>query len=215
MIARYFAWLIIYTICNETPHCVSTKYNTSMICYHSECGFYCNSDFLIPAEYQLVISNISSVIWYTEYVESILVNRTMCRAYVLKESTIKMWCNSNMFPSWLNTSIILSAYAQLLIFTVLHYGDVIMRAMAFQITDVSIIHPTVCWGADQRKHQSSASLAFVRGIHRWPVKSSHKGPVMWKVFPFNNVIMYNWHKCMLHVTIPGNLTLGIDGLLRT
>ena len=26
-------------------------------------------------------------------------------------------------------------------------------------------------GADQRKHQSSASLAFVRGIHRWPVNS--------------------------------------------
>ena len=36
---------------------------------------------------------------------------------------------------------------------------------------------TVCSGADQRKHQSSASLAFVRGIHRWPVNSPHKGPV--------------------------------------
>ena len=39
-----------------------------------------------------------------------------------------------------------------------------------------------CSGADQRKHQSSASLAFVRGIHRWPVDSLHKGPVMWKCF---------------------------------
>ena len=44
-------------------------------------------------------------------------------------------------------------------------------------------------GADQRKHQSSASLAFVRGIHRWPVNSSHKGPVTRKMFPFDDVIM--------------------------
>ena len=42
-------------------------------------------------------------------------------------------------------------------------------------------------GADQRKHQSSASLAFVWGIHRWPVNSPHKGPV--KMFPFDDVIM--------------------------
>ena len=50
----------------------------------------------------------------------------------------------------------------------LPYGDVIMGAMAFQITGVSIVYSTVCSGADQRKHQRSASLAFVRGIHRWP-----------------------------------------------
>ena len=43
--------------------------------------------------------------------------------------------------------------------------------------------------ADQRKHQSSASLAFVRGIHRWPVNSPHKGPVTRKMFPFDDVIM--------------------------
>ena len=43
--------------------------------------------------------------------------------------------------------------------------------------------------ADQRKHQSSWSLAFVWGIHRWPVNSPHKGPVTRKVFPFDDVIM--------------------------
>ena len=52
-----------------------------------------------------------------------------------------------------------------------------MSAMASQITGVSIVCWTVWSGADQRKHQSSASLAFVRGIHRWPVDSPHKGPV--------------------------------------
>ena len=47
----------------------------------------------------------------------------------------------------------------------------------------------VCWGAEQRTHQSSASLASVRGIHRWPMNSPHKGPVTRKMFPFEDVIM--------------------------
>ena len=42
-----------------------------------------------------------------------------------------------------------------------HYSDVIMSAMASQITGVSIVCSAVCSGADQRKYQSSASLAFV------------------------------------------------------
>ena len=46
-------------------------------------------------------------------------------------------------------------------------------------------------GADQRTDQSSTSLAFVRGIHRWPVNSPHKWPVMGKMFPFDDVIMKN------------------------
>ena len=36
---------------------------------------------------------------------------------------------------------------------------------------------------------SSASLAFVRGIHRWPVDSPHKGPVTRKMLPFDDVII--------------------------
>ena len=45
------------------------------------------------------------------------------------------------------------------------------------------------FGVDQRKHQSSASLAFVWEILRGPVNSSHKGPVTWKMFPFDDDIM--------------------------
>ena len=56
-----------------------------------------------------------------------------------------------------------------------HNSDVIMGAMESQITSVTIVYSTVYSGADQRKHQSSASLAFVRGIHRWPVNSPEKG----------------------------------------
>ena len=64
-----------------------------------------------------------------------------------------------------------------------------MNAMASQITGVSIVYSSVCSDADQRKHQSSASQAFVRGYHRSPVDSPHKGPVTWKMFPFDDVIM--------------------------
>ena len=61
-----------------------------------------------------------------------------------------------------------------------HYSDVVMSVMAPQITGL---------GADQRKHQSSASLAFVRVNQRWPMDSPHKGPVLRKMFPFDGVTM--------------------------
>ena len=71
----------------------------------------------------------------------------------------------------------------------IHYNDVIMSPMASQITSLTNVYSIVYSGANQRKHQSSASLAFVRGIHRWPVNSPHKGPVARKMFPFDDVIM--------------------------
>ena len=70
-----------------------------------------------------------------------------------------------------------------------HYNDVIMGAMASQIISLTIVFSMVYSSADQRKHQRSASLAFVRGIHRWPVNSPHKGPVTRKTFPFDEGIM--------------------------
>ena len=45
------------------------------------------------------------------------------------------------------------------------------------------------WWRHHGKHQSSASLAFVRGIQRWSMNSPRKGPVTWKMFPFDDVIM--------------------------
>ena len=71
-----------------------------------------------------------------------------------------------------------------------HYDDVIVGTMASQITSLTIIYSTVYSGTYQRKHQNSPSPAFVRGIHRWPVNSSHKWPVTRKMFPFDDVIMY-------------------------
>ena len=71
----------------------------------------------------------------------------------------------------------------------IHYNDVIMSPVASQITNLSIVYSTVYSDADHRKHQSSASLAIVRGIHRGPVNSPHKWPVTRIIFPFDDVIM--------------------------
>ena len=84
-----------------------------------------------------------------------------------------------------------------------------MGAVASQNTSVSIVCSTVCSGADQRKHQSSASLDFVRGIHRPPVESPHKGRVTRKMFPFDDVTMQSadltvlhtiWHRATMFIT---------------
>ena len=74
----------------------------------------------------------------------------------------------------------------------LHYSDVTMGTIASQITSLTIVYSIIYSDADQRKHQSSASLAFVRGIHRGPVSSPHKWPVTRKMFPFDDVIMSGW-----------------------
>ena len=67
-----------------------------------------------------------------------------------------------------------------------------MGAVASQITSLTIVYSTVDSDADQRKHQSSASLALVWGIHRGPVNSPHEGPVTRKMFPFDDVIINNY-----------------------
>ena len=83
-----------------------------------------------------------------------------------------------------------------------------MGAMASQITSLAIVYSNVHSGADQRKHQSSTPLAFVWGIHRWPVNSPHKWPVTRKMFPFVDVFMlwlynpnttkHNRGMCIIH-----------------
>ena len=83
----------------------------------------------------------------------------------------------------------------------LYYSDVIMDKMASRITSLSIVYLSVHSGEDHSKHQSSASLAFVRGIHRWPVNSPHKGPVTRKMFPFDDVIMDMYRQAQTTITI--------------
>ena len=90
----------------------------------------------------------------------------------------------------------------------IHNNDVIMSAMATQITSASIVCSAVCSGADQRKQQSSTSLAFLKGIHWWPVDPPHKGPVMQNMFLFDNVIMH------IHARFRLNLSGHVAGIFR-
>ena len=85
-----------------------------------------------------------------------------------------------------------------------HYIDVIITTVASQITSLTVDYSIVYSDADQRKHQSSASLAFVRGIHRGPVNSPHKGPVTREMVPFDDVIM---NLGMPHIPVCGTRVL--------
>ena len=73
------------------------------------------------------------------------------------------WCGRR---SHVMTSSRYSIRSPFLIPSAIHYIDVIMTTMASQITSLTVVYSTVYSDADQRKHQSSASLAFVWGIHR-------------------------------------------------
>ena len=118
---------------------------------------------------------------------------SICGFAICVELNYGKICGSTQYK-WRLASTVWSPY-QLVIVTVpdlkilemLHYSDVIMSAIAPQITSVTIVYSTVYSGVDERKHQSSASLAFVWGIHRRPVNSPHKGPSTRKMFPFDDV----------------------------
>ena len=96
-------------------------------------------------------------------------------------------------------------------FSINHYGDVIMGAIASQITSLTSVYSIVHSDAGQRVHQSPASLAFVRGIHRGPVNSPHKWPVTRKMFPFDDVIMWLTLKVTKALQLYGcyNLWVGV------
>ena len=114
-------------------------------------------------------------------------------------SGIGMWmciCATELFRHWsyglwLSGTNPMISIPQIRPRCYIHYDDVLMSSMASQITSLASVYSTFIQGAVQRKYQSSASLAFVRGIHRWPVNSPHKGPVTRKMIPFDDVIMIN------------------------
>ena len=62
-----------------------------------------------------------------------------------------------------------------------HYSDVIMSMMLSQITSLTIVYSTVYSGAEQRKHQSSMSLAFVRVTSEFPAQraSNAENDLIW------------------------------------
>ena len=84
-----------------------------------------------------------------------------------------------------------------------------MSVTASQITSLTIVNSTVYSGTDQRKHQSSTSQAFVRGIHWWPGNSLHKWPVTRKKFPLDDIII----KPFIHENASENIVCEIVAIL--
>ena len=129
-----------------------------------------------------------------KYCKIIWCSHDMCRFVTWLDQQNKNWSENDFYKMWLTAHELLVKWFQGVMFwpctmiveshegralstSLCHYNDIIMSVMASQITSLTIVYSTVYSGADQRKHQSFASLAFVQGIHRWPVNSLHKGPV--------------------------------------
>ena len=89
-----------------------------------------------------------------------------------------------------------------------------MGVMVSHITSLTIVYSTVNSGANQSKRQSSRSLPFLWGIHRWPVNSTHKWSVTRDMIPFDDVIMLEWYDLhddvMAWKRISGFVSEGID-----
>ena len=64
-----------------------------------------------------------------------------------------------------------------------------MGAMASQMTSLTIVYPTVYQAQIKENIKKLRVTGLWEGIHRWPVNSPHKGPVTWKMFPLDDVIM--------------------------
>ena len=122
--------------------------------------------------------------------------------YVIRDLTIKRITIKHIFCR-LNTQLTHWVEIDQQWTNAVHYSDVIMKAMASQITSITIAYSAFYSSADQRKHQSSALLAFVRGINRWPLNSPHKGPVTRKYVPIlwrHPVLLVVQRLCQLTVT---------------
>ena len=84
----------------------------------------------------------------------------------------------------------------------LHYSDVIMGAIAYQVTSLTIVYSTVYSDADQRKHQSFASLAFVRGFHRGPGSNAENISIWWRHHGIPLLLVEaEWLKWLVNSTI--------------
>ena len=137
--------------------------------------------------------------------------------------------STNRILFWVNnhdTSVICVIHLQYIpVIMHIHYNDVIMGATASQITNLTIVYSTDYSDADQRKHQSSASLAFERGIHRGPVISPYKWPVTGKCFHLMTsswlafyrgavLVLYFTHTLQDHFNCTGWEIIRLPGIAR-
>ena len=128
-------------------------------------------------------------IFYCAFIEHMLLYMYICILTVLAK--FYYMCDPEMLCHCLFSLLFTCTLSEMMnkICPINHYSDVIMGAIASQISSLTSVYSNVYSDAGQGKHQSSVSLASVRGIHRGPVNAPHKWPVTRKMYPFDDVIM--------------------------
>ena len=178
-------WLADHNVLNSrtTPH-MEYRSNIALIA-HRIC-YQCGTTGIMVIDRRSVIVHVLWGLQQWRSMGHVALVAIIWTYYPGTFSSLSSYCNS------FEHRVALDGITWHLLMT--HYNDVIMYVMASQIITLTIVYSSVYSGTDQWK-QSSASLSFVRGIHRWPVNSPHKWPVTLKMFPFDDVIM-NWAKCV-------------------
>ena len=126
---------------------------------HYDVTVMCN--YILTRVYTLIVSNALELDYRTLFAEILyyFILDLHCCVWNLWSTLMQVeWEQHRAYQNWCFSN---------------HYTDVTMDSIASQITSLTIVYSAVYSGADQRKHQSSASLAFLRGIHRGPVNSPH------------------------------------------
>ena len=152
----------------------------------------------VSTEIRHVHRSLGSSITGTRYSPRMDTSRPVLSSHsciLLLAHIVLVWCHPGMGNTMYCTRIFFTIYITCscvsdIAFHCPHYSDVIMNAMASQITGLTIVYSTVYSGTDKTKHQSSASLALCGEFtgHQWV--PPHKGPVTRKMFPFDDVIMF-------------------------
>ena len=144
-----------------------------------------------------LVRSVGNKVYYYLYKQKALIEKSYIYIYKLEITnrvfTKYYWslgASKHIAPQMVYVTNIRNITIARILPILIHYDDVIMGAIASQITNLTIVYSAVYSGANQRKYQKSASLAFVRGIHRWPVNSPHKWPVTREMFSFDDVILH-------------------------
>ena len=99
--------------------------------------------------------------------------------------------------------------------TTFHYSDVMMTTMASQITSLTVVYSIVYSDADQRKHQSSASLAFVMGIHRSRSSNAENVSIWWRHHVDSRFAPSQWETTLLCNGVSHCLGASLESALDT
>ena len=172
---------------------------------HSPSGAYCLKTVVITFRAYLTFYNRTALYYVINRDLLLLTWNHAIRCRICSKQKIMMppFTNRVSFPTFVSVACLSSVFITPHKVSASHYNDVIMSALASQITSLTIVYSIIYSSRRSKKTSKPASLAFMRGIYRWPVNSPHKGPVTRKMFPFDDVIIFysDWY-CFEYIIRP-------------